>query len=102
MKKTILAIATILPLMVAACGGPGGTSEPSVEQLLANAEAQVAAAKKSGFLWTTTEQRLENAKKAKAELNTELAVKEAKIAIRESQLALEQAKASEQAKPIYQ
>lgn len=101
MKRTILATAAVLSFALAGCGGPGGTSEPSVEQLLANADQKVAAAKKAGFLWTTTEKHLEDAKKAKADLDTEKAVKEAKRAIKEADLALAQAQASEQAKPHF-
>lgn len=102
MKKILVSVAVALPLF-AGCAGTGadGKREPSVEQLVTNAEAQYKAAVAQGAAWTTTEKSLEEAKKAKEAMDTDKAVKSAKKVIKESQMAMDQAKANQSPKPFY-
>ena len=102
MKKILVSVAVALPLF-AGCAGTGadGKREPSVEQLVTNAEAQYKAAVAQDVAWTTTEKALEEAKKAKEAMDTDKAIKSAKKVIKESQLALQQAQGAEKAKPFY-
>lgn len=102
MKKILVSVAVALPLLAGCAGtGPDGKREPSVEQLVTNAEAQYKVAVAQGVAWNTTEKALQEAKKAKDEMNTDKAIKAAKKVIKESQLAMQQGKAAENAKPYY-
>lgn len=102
MKKLLVSVAVALPLFAGCAGtGPDGKREPSVEQLVTQAEAQYKAAVAQNAAWLTTEKAVEEAKKAKESMDTDKAVKSAKKAIKESQLAMQQAKAAENAKPFY-
>lgn len=104
MQKTLKALLIAVPtVFIGACAttGPDGKPEPSLEQLLVNAEAQYKAAEAMDAAWTTTGPELEAAKKAKTNLETEKAVKLARKVLKESKLAQEQAKNNESAKPHY-
>lgn len=102
MKKTLVSVAIALPLFAGCAGtGPDGKREPSVGQLVSNAEAQYKAAVAQGVAWDTTEKHLEEAKKAKDALDTDKAVKSARKVIKESQMAMDQAKANENPKPFF-
>lgn len=102
MKKLLVSVAVALPLFAGcASKGPDGKPEPSVEQLVTNAEAQYKAAVAQGVAWTTTEKALEDAKKAKESMDTDKAIKSAKKVIKESKLAMEQGKGADSAKPFY-
>ena len=102
MKKILVSVAVALPLF-AGCAGTGsdGKREPSVEQLVTQAEAQYKAAVAQNAAWSTTEKAVEDAKKAKEAMDTDKAIKAAKKAIKEAQLSMQQAQAAANAKPFY-
>lgn len=99
MKKTLISMAIVVPALLSACASTGGGSDPTVKQLVAQAETEVAKAKSMNVLWSTTDKHLKEAQKASAELETEKAIKAAKKAIKEAQLAQQQAAAP--GKPRY-
>ena len=103
MKKTLVSLVLVLPVLLVGCAavGPDGKPEPSVSQLVANAEMQYKAAEEQGIVWNTTEKNIETAKKAKDELEVDKAIKAAKKALKEIKLAQEQAKASADIKPTF-
>ena len=102
MKKLLVSVAVALPLFAGcAVTGPDGKPEPSVEQLVTNAEAQYKAAVAANAAWDSTEKLIEDAKKAKEAMDTDKAVKSAKKAIKESKLAMDQAKANENPKAFF-
>jgi len=88
MKKLLLTAA--LSLALAACASDPADAE--YDKLSAEAAAEIALAKKSGFLWTNTEGFVKKAEKAKSDGDMKAAIKNLKKAIREAQLAQAQAK----------
>ena len=82
-------------------GCAGMSSEPSVDELVREAETQLKVAEASGGAWNTTPKLVEDAKKAQKENDTDKAVKAAKKAVKEAKLAQEQNKANGGAKPFY-
>jgi len=101
MKKTIL-LTACLALTLAGCAEmdtkpvaaakPAATVSPDLDKTIADAEQAIAAAKKGG-LWRDTEKFLDEAKKAKAEGKDDDALKLAKKALKQAQLALKQSTA---------
>jgi hypothetical protein len=104
MKKIILLTACLV-LTLGGCAEmdtiPAAAAPISaLDEAIASAEKEIAAAKKAG-LWLHTEKFLEDAKAAKAEGKTDDALKLAKKAIKQAQLAQKQAQADANAKPYY-
>lgn len=97
MKKTI--VAASLALILGACAGMQSTQE--LDDTIAQAEKEVATAKKMNCLWRDTEKFLEAAKKLKADGDIDGATKQAKKALSEAQLAQKQAQDQAKAKPTY-
>jgi hypothetical protein len=110
MKKTIW-LAAALGLILGGCAEmetkpaapakPAAVVSPELDKAIADAEKEIAAAKKANNLWTKTEGFLEDAKKARAEGKGDEAMKKAKKALKEAQLAQKQAAAEANAKPYY-
>lgn len=108
MKKSIW-LAAALALTLGACAemqsqpavpAPAAASGAELDTLIANADKEIAAAKKVG-IWRDTEKFLDEAKKLKAEGNIAEATKKAKKALKEAQLAQKQAQAEANAKPSF-
>ncbi len=109
MNKTI-ALTACLALTLGACADmqtqpapakPAATSSGSaLDETIASAEKEIAAAKKIG-IWVNTEKFLEEAKELKAAGKEDEALKRAKKALKEAQLAQKQAKAEADAKPHF-
>jgi len=109
MKKTIL-LTACLALTLGGCAEmdtkpsaaakPAAVVSPELDKIIADAEKEIAAAKKMG-IWRDTEKALEEAKKAKAEGKADDAMKNAKKALKEAQLAQKQAMAEADAKPHF-
>ena len=101
MKKIIL-LTAFLALTLGGCAEmdtkPAAASNPALDEAIASAEKEIAAAKKAG-VWLHTEKFLEEAKTAKAAGKTDDALKLAKKALKQAQLAQKQAQAD--AKPYY-
>jgi hypothetical protein len=97
MKKTIMAAS--LALTLGACASMQSSEE--LDKTIAQAEKEVAAAKKANALWRDTEKFLDAAKKAKADGDIDGATKQAKKALSEAQLAQKQAQDQAKAKPHY-
>ena len=104
MYKTILLTAS-LALALGGCAEmdtkptSAASSNPALDETIASAEKEIAAAKKGG-IWRDTEKFLDEAKKAKAEGKTDDAMKLAKKALKQAQLAQKQAQA-ETGKPYF-
>jgi hypothetical protein len=77
-------------------------SSAALDETIANAEKEIAAAAKMHNLWRDTEKFLKEAKELKAEGKTDEAMKKAKKALKEAQLAQKQAMAeASHGKPVY-
>lgn len=107
MKKSIW-LAAGLALTLGACAEmetlnapatPAASATPA-DDAIANAEKEIAAAKKLG-LWRDTESTLQDAKNLRAEGKVDEAIKKAKKAMKEAQLAQKQALAEANPKPAF-
>jgi len=98
MKKALILSAALLAL--AGCASSGPKSE-EVGKAITDAEQAVAAANKTGFLWRDTEKFLTEAKEAQKEGKGDDALKLAKKAKKQADLAVAQAKANANPKPAY-
>lgn len=94
MKRALLPFAMIVTL--AGCAS-AGYSQQDYNNVVKQAEAEIAVANKLGFTWRDTEKFLKESKKAHAAGDMDKAMKLAKKALRQAQLAQQQAK--EQANP---
>lgn len=92
MKKTTW-IAAVLALSLPASAMAAAT----LDETIAAAEKEIAAAKKLNNVWLNTEKSLEEAKQLKTEGKADEAMKQAKRALKEAQLAQKQAQ--DQPKP---
>jgi len=105
MKKRFWLIAAIA-LTLAACAeaptssGGAAASNPELDATIANAEKEIAAAKKVG-LWRDTEKHLKAAQDARAAGKTDEAMKMAKKALKEAVLAQKQAAAEANPKVVF-
>lgn len=99
MKKTTILLAACLPFFLAGCAemetkpAAAVAASPELDQTIANAEKEIAAAKKVNHLWRDTEKFLEDAKKDKAAGKLDDAMKNAKKALKEAIDAQKQAAA---------
>lgn len=98
MKKTIV-FSAILALTLSACAGMQSSKE--LDDTIAQAEKEIAAAKKSNALWRDTEKFLTEAKKLKTDGDIDAAMKLAKKALSQAQLAQKQAQSQAKAGPKY-
>jgi hypothetical protein len=112
MKRSIL-LGTCLALSLGGCAEMQSTpapakapmaaaSNPMLDETIANAEKEIAAAKKADGLWLHTEKFLADAKTLKSEGKADEALKMAKKALKEAQLGIKQAQAEAGAKPHYE
>jgi hypothetical protein len=107
LKKSVM-IASLC-LFAAGCATEGAapassasaTTDEEFTKLVAQAENEIKLANKTGFLWSKTEGHLKAAKDAMAKGDKETAVKKAKAAIKEAQLAQQQAKDQANAKAAF-
>lgn len=103
MKKIIL-LTACLALTLGGCAEmdtkPAAASNTALDEAIASAEKEIAAAKKVG-LWLHTEKFLDDAKAAKTAGKDDEALKLAKKALKQAQLAQKQAQADTDAKPYY-
>lgn len=104
MKKIIL-LTACLALTLGGCAEmdtkpAAAASNTALDETIASAEKEIAAAKKVG-IWLDTEKFLEDAKAAKAAGKDDEAMKLAKKALKQAQLAQKQAQANTDAKPYY-
>lgn len=90
MKKTIAV--SLLAGVLAACGGMRADNE--YNELVAKAENEIKLANQTGYAWTNTEKFLTESKEAKKAGDMDKAMKLAKKALEEAQLAQQQAKAN--------
>src|SRR5512139_3915935 len=96
MKKTTWVAAVLaLSLPVAAMAAA------TLDETIAAAEKEIAAAKKMNGTWLNTEKHLDEAKKLKGEGKNDDAMKLAKSPLKEAQLAQKQAKDQPNPKPHF-
>ncbi len=98
MKKTLLTAVSVAVFTLGGCAGTGG---PSYNELLAQAKAEMAKAKKMNYLWRDTGKLVKKAKAARADGDNPKAKKLLKKAIQQAKLAQKQAKEQANAKPVY-
>ena len=98
MKKTIV-FSAILALSLSACAAMQASKE--LDDTIAQAEKEIAAAKQAKYLWRDTEKFLADAKKLKEDGDVEGANKLAKKALSEAKLAQKQSQDQAKAKPHY-
>jgi hypothetical protein len=105
MKKVIFL--AVLSLAAAGCAStdttaskaaPSAAADEEFNKLVAQAENEIKLANQTGFLWSKTEGHLKDAKDAKAKGDSDTAMKKVKAAIKEAQLAQQQAKDQANAK----
>lgn len=110
MKKLVLLFS--FAALLSACAGQSGTkststtapaasSSSAVDQAIAQAEAEIKAAKEAKALWSNTEKFVEDAKAAKAEGKNEDALKLANKAAKHAKLAQQQAKENVNVRPRF-
>jgi hypothetical protein len=99
MTKILFAIS--LATLCAACANPPSTPETEFNRLAVQVENEIGLADKAGFLWRDTERYLEEARQARKQGREEEAVKLAQKALRQAQLAQQQAKDNANAGPTY-
>lgn len=114
MKKLVLLFS--FTTLLSACAGQSGTQpgtnaasaattpavgSSAVDEAIAQAEAEIKAAKGANALWSNTEKFLEDAKQAKADGKNEEALKLANKAAKHAKLAQQQAKENANARPRY-
>jgi hypothetical protein len=97
MKKILLTAALVTTLS----GCAWIAQETEYSNLLDQADNEFKLANKTGFMWRDTEKLLTQAKEAKDAGDTEKAIKLAKKAIKEAQLAQAQAQGNAKAGPQF-
>jgi len=107
MKKTLL-LTACLAFILGGCAEMDSKTEsakpassPELTAAFAEAEKEIAAAKKAGHLWNNTEKFVKEAKEAQAAGKGDEAMKKIKKAIKEAKLAQTQAKNEANAKPHF-
>jgi predicted lipoprotein len=90
MKKALLAST----LAIALAGCAGAAIDEEYNKVVAQAEQEIKVANQMGFLWRDTEKFLKESKEAYEAGDKEKALKLAKKALKQAQLAQEQAKAN--------
>jgi hypothetical protein len=112
MKKTLIAISSVSMLFLGGCEGSyptkgeavasGGESKAEMKAeakpeltedaktALAQAQADVKAAKAKKALWTTSDEALKKAESATAEFDSKAVIKNAKVASEQAKLGIEQ------------
>ena len=96
-----LLIAALSAFVVAATGCASIQMGMEADRTIQKAEKEIAAAKADKFLWRDTEKALKGAKKAYGEEDYETALKLAKKALTQAEMAQVQAKHEANAKPVY-
>ena len=99
MKKFLLTSA--LALLASACAGTPDEPNDEFHRLTAQVEAEIRTTEKTGFLWRDTERLLHEARQAKQSGQVEEAMKLANQALRQAQLAQQQAQDNANAGPSY-
>lgn len=98
MNKILLAVT--LAAALAACSTPS-TDNDAFNALAAQAENEIREAEKVGFLWRDTEQLLADARQANRQGRHDEAMKLAQKALKQAELAQQQAKDNAKAGPSY-
>jgi hypothetical protein len=96
MKKAL-----VLAAMVLALGATGAAYSGEFKDTVAKAEAKMKEAKKADFLWRDTGKILKKAKKAQKAGDTEKALKGAKKALQQAELAIQQSKDQANPRVVY-
>ena len=101
MKKTLF-IAT-LALTLAGCAGSQQPAQADKEydELVAKAKSEIKLADQTGFTWRDTDKFLKDADGALKAGDRDKAMKLVKKAIKQAQLAQQQAKSNANAKPVF-
>jgi hypothetical protein len=97
--RTLLVVA--LASVLGACAGTTTTPDDEFSQLAAQIEREIRAAEQTGFLWRDTERLLRDARSAQKEGRHDDARKLANRALKQAQLAQQQARAGANAGPRY-
>ncbi|GMR03675.1 MAG: hypothetical protein BMS9Abin22_177 [Gammaproteobacteria bacterium] len=95
MRKVILVVLSMLAIALAGCAT---AKYNEYDQVVAQANKEIKLAKKADFLWRDTKKILKKSQKARDDGDIDKALKLAKKALKQAQLAQKQAK--DQANPI--
>ncbi len=101
MKKTLLMTALAFTLAACAGGEKAAQADKEYQDLVAKAKAEIALASKANHTWRDTEKFLKDADEAMKAGDRDKAMKLAKKAIKQAQLAQKQAKDNANVKPVY-
>jgi hypothetical protein len=105
MKKTLLI--TVMAVALSACATEGGAPAPAgggnaaYNDLATQAKNEIALANKSGFTWRDTDKFMKEAEEAQKAGDMDKATKLVKKALKEAQLAQQQAKDNTNAAPRF-
>ncbi len=100
MMKILFAVS--FTVVLAACAStPSPTSQDEFSRLAAQTENEIRQAEKTGFLWRDTEKLLQEARQTQKAGQHDQAMKLARQAIKQAQLAQQQAKQNANAGPVY-
>src|SRR5690348_12509346 len=97
----IRAVIAMTGIVLAACAGGPTTEDDVFNRLAVQTDSEIRRAENTGFLWRDTEQVLADARKASREGRHNDAMELAQKALRQAQLAQQQAKDSANAVPSY-
>ena len=98
LRKTI--VIAVLAMAVGGCG-TAGKNKTSYEELFAQAQSEVRIAQQMGFLWRDTKKILAQSRHAHEQGDKDRAMRLAKEALRQAQLAQEQAKSQANPQIVY-
>ncbi len=101
MKKTLLITAVAFTLAACAGGEKAAQADKEYQDLVAKAKAEIKLADQTSFTWRDTEKFLKQADEAMTAGDRDKAMKLVKKAIKQAQLAQQQAKDNANVKPVF-
>lgn len=101
MKRTLWMTALAFTLAACAGGEKAAQADKEYTDLVAKAKAEIKLADQSGHTWRDTENFLKDADEAMKAGNRDKAMKLVKTAIKQAQLAQQQARDNANAKPVF-
>ena len=99
MRKIILVVLSMLAIALAGCATTAKYKE--YDQVVAQANKEIKLAKKANYLWRHTKTYLKKSQKAKENGDIDKALKLAKKALKQAQLAQKQAKDQANPRMVY-
>jgi hypothetical protein len=101
MPNLRIALLVALAFLIGACARPASTPDDEFSRFAARVESEIRIAEKAGFLWRDTDKLMQDARAAQREGRYDDAMKLANQALRQAQLAQQQARKNANAGPAY-